>query len=77
LSSAISRIASIDSFFASPMNPHVLTTTTSASAASATCAKPASRATPSITSESTRFFGQPRLTKWMVLFDARGTATVL
>ncbi len=66
LSSAISRMASIDSFFASPMKPQVLTTITSASAASSTCAKPASRATPSMTSESTRFLGQPRLTKWMV-----------
>src|SRR5690242_19719881 len=60
LSSAISRIASTDSCLAESMNAHVLTTRTSASEASAVSSCPARSASPSITSESTRFFGQPR-----------------
>src|SRR5688572_14872630 len=60
LCSAISRIASIDSSFALSMNAHVLTTRTSASADVLVSSCPASRASPSITSPSTRFFGQPK-----------------
>src|SRR4029077_17071936 len=56
---AISRMVSIDSCFAESMNAHVLTTSTSAAAASCVSSCPASCARPSITSESTRFFGQP------------------
>src|SRR5215210_8082171 len=42
------------------MNAHVFTTRTSAADASRVISWPASRAMPSITSPSTRFFGQPR-----------------
>src|SRR5206468_4024281 len=59
---AISRIVSIDSCFAESMNAHVLTTSTSAAVASFVSSWPASRASPSITSESTRFLGQPNET---------------
>ena len=57
---AISRIVSIDSCLAESMNAQVFTTSTSAAAASCVSSWPASRASPSITSESTRFLGQPR-----------------
>src|SRR5580658_661249 len=59
------------------MKPHVLTTMTSAAEASLVCAYPLSVATPSMTSLSTRFLGQPRLTKWMVLgfIEADGRKT--
>jgi hypothetical protein len=60
---AISRIVSIDSSLASPMNPQVLTTITSARAGSSTTVWPPAMAPPSMTSVSTRFFGQPRETK--------------
>src|SRR4051794_9232089 len=60
----MSRIASIDSCFASPMKPQVLTTMTSADSGAATKLWPASAVWPSMTSVSTRFFGQPSDTKW-------------
>ena len=41
------------------MKPHVLTTITSAFAGSSTSRYPASARVPSMTSLSTRFFGQP------------------
>src|SRR5262245_9541662 len=56
---AISRMVSIDSFFAESMNAQVLTTRTSADAASCVNSWPACCARPSMTSESTRFLGQP------------------
>src|SRR4029079_15819693 len=56
---AISRMASIDSCFAESMKAHVFTTSTSAVAASCVSSCPACSANPSITSESTRFFGHP------------------
>src|SRR5687768_16075867 len=59
LCSAISRMVSIDSCFALSMKAQVLTTSTSASAASRVSWCPACWASPSITSESTRFLGQP------------------
>src|SRR5689334_19018734 len=59
LCSAISRIVSIDSCLALSMNAQVLTTSTSASAASRVRRWPFFWASPSITSESTRFLGQP------------------
>ena len=62
-SSASSRIVSTDSCFAESMNAQVLTTSTSASTASAVTSWPACWTRPIITSESTRFFGQPRETK--------------
>jgi hypothetical protein len=46
------------------MNPQVLTTSMSASAGSSTSTWPSARTRPSITSVSTWFFGQPRLTKY-------------
>src|SRR6185369_5129806 len=59
---AISRMVSIDSCFAESMNAQVLTISTSASPASCVSSWPPCCASPSITSESTRFFGQPRET---------------
>ena len=59
LCSAISRIVSTDSCLALSMKAQVLTTSTSASAASRVSSCPACWASPSITSESTRFLGQP------------------
>src|SRR5579872_4056878 len=69
LYSASSKIVSIDSFLASPMKPHVLTTMTSASSGSSTIRHPPSPATPSMTSLSTRFLTQPRLTKKILRCD--------
>ena len=60
---AISRIVSMDSCCALPMNEQVLTTMTSASPASGVSEAPACLSMPIITSLSTRFLGQPRLTK--------------
>src|SRR6266550_6567404 len=57
---AISRIVSIDSCLAESMKAHVLTTRTSAPAGSRVNSWPAACASPSITSESTRFLGHPR-----------------
>src|SRR5271170_517876 len=48
------------------MKPQVLTTMTSASSGSSTTRQPSRPATPSITSVSTRFLTQPRLTKWIL-----------
>ena len=57
-------MVSIDSFLASPMKPQVLTTMTSASSALVDVVEARRRwATPSMTSVSTRFLGQPRLTR--------------
>ena len=56
------RIASMDSFFEPSMKPHVLTITTSASCASRVTSIPSRNNEPSMTSLSTRFFAQPRLT---------------
>src|SRR5262245_12841911 len=60
---AISRIVSIDSCFALSMKAHVLTTSTSAPFVSLVNSWPAFCASPSMTSESTRFLGQPSETK--------------
>ena len=54
----------MDSCLASPMKPQVLTTMTSASSGAATSWCPAPVASPSMTSVSTRFLGQPSETKW-------------
>src|SRR5919205_267131 len=56
-------MASMDSFFAASMNPHVLTTSVSASAASLVSSYPSCFRRPIMTSLSTRFFGHPRLMK--------------
>ena len=62
LCSAISRIASTDSFCADSMKLHVLTTRISASSARGVSSYPSRVRIPIITSLSTRFFGHPRLT---------------
>jgi hypothetical protein len=58
LRSTCSRIVSTDSSLARSMKPHVLTSTTRASA-SETISWPSRFRWPSMTSASTRFFGQP------------------
>ena len=63
LSSAISRIVFTDSCCALSMNEQVFTTITSASSARGESSAPARASRPIITSLSTRFLGQPRLTK--------------
>src|SRR4029077_16957835 len=70
---AISRMVLIDSCWALAMNEQVLTTITSASSASETSFAPACCSRPIITSLSTRFLGQPRLTK-PTRVGAAGTA---
>src|SRR5438552_8345396 len=60
----MSRIASIDSSLAGVMKLQVLTTSTSASAGSSTTSWPRRASTPSITSLSTWFFGQPSVSRW-------------
>src|SRR5438093_12698405 len=66
---AISRMVSIDSCFAESMNAHVFTTSTSAAAASCVSSCPACCARPSITSESTRFLGQPSEIRPTFMFE--------
>jgi hypothetical protein len=56
---AISRIVFTDSCCALSMNEQVLTTITSASSAQGVISAPASASMPIMTSESTRFLGQP------------------
>ena len=56
----IARMVSTLSSLAGPMKPQVFTTMYSASSGVAARSQPAWFATPSITSVSTRFFGQPR-----------------
>src|SRR5579859_3453273 len=63
------RIASIDSFFEPSIKPHVLTMTTSASCASRVTCIPSRNNEPSMTSLSTRFFAQPRLTNPTLMGD--------
>ena len=60
-SSASATIASTDSSLALSMKPQVFTTMTSACSGSCTSRYPACARVPSITSLSTRFFGQPRV----------------
>src|SRR4029453_6349128 len=61
---AISRIVSIDSSVAGWMKLQVFTTITSASAGSSTITNASASNRPAMISLSTRFFGQPRLTRW-------------
>src|SRR5437899_9733583 len=63
LYSAISRIVSTDSCLAGSMKLQVLTTRTSASLGCWVSSWPRATSWPIITSVSTRFLGQPRLTK--------------
>src|SRR5258707_8990031 len=62
LYSAISRIVSIDSFLAGSMKLHVLTTSTSAWSGCCVSSCPRETSSPIMTSLSTRFLGQPKLT---------------
>jgi uncharacterized protein YdbL (DUF1318 family) len=61
-SAIASRISRKLSSFDASRNPHVLMTIASASAWSAVIDSPSIASRPSIRSESTRFFGHPRLT---------------
>src|SRR5690349_21157894 len=63
----------MDSSFAGRMKLHVFTTSTTAASASSTISCPSRASTPSITSLSTWFFGQPSVTKW----TRRGSVTVI
>jgi len=60
---ASSRMVSIDSSRARSMKAHVLTMRHSASSGCSTSGNPASVSMPSISSESTWFFGQPRVVR--------------
>ena len=62
LCSAISRMVSTDSCLAGSMKLQVLTTMTSASSGRGVSSWPLRASWPIMTSVSTRFFGQPRLT---------------
>src|SRR6188768_1794954 len=68
-------MASTDSCLALSMNAQVLTISTSAPAGSRVSSWPACWASPSITSESTRFFGHPSETIPIFISDqgTRGT----
>src|SRR5207247_9270934 len=57
-------MASMDSSLAGWMKLHVFTTSTSAASGSRTSSCPRRASTPSITSLSTRFLGQPRVRRW-------------
>jgi hypothetical protein len=58
-----SRSTSIESFLACSMNPQVLTTATSASAASSTNSQPPALNRPASSSESTSLRVQPSVTR--------------
>src|SRR5947208_3091801 len=64
-------MASMDSSLAGWMKLHVFTTSTSAASGSRTSSCPRRASTPSITSPSTRFLGQPRVRRW----TRRGSVT--
>ncbi len=70
-------IVSIDSCLASSMKPQVLMMTTSAFFGSSVKANPSATNMPNMTSESTWFFEQPRLTKPMVVFLLLGRDGVI
>src|SRR5262245_31547497 len=61
---ASSRIVLIDSSRARSMKAHVLTMTHSASSGAGASRNPASVSIPSMSSESTWFFGQPSVVRW-------------
>ena len=73
LCSAISRMVSIDSCLALSMKAQVLTTSTSADSGSRVSWCPAFCARPSMTSESTRFLGQPSDTMPIFITEERTT----
>ena len=63
-SRASSRIVATDSSRARSMKAQVLTTRHSASSGRSASGTPAAASIPSISSESTWFFGQPRVVRW-------------
>ena len=69
---AMSRIVLTDSCWALAMKEQVLTTMTSASSARVVNSAPACCSRPIMTSVSTRFFGQPRLTNPIFGDDVEG-----
>ena len=73
---AISRMVSTDSCCALPINEQVLTTITSASSAAGVSSAPPCASMPIITSLSTRFLGQPRLTNPTLVGRVRDVAVV-
>src|SRR5438093_9828953 len=70
---ASSRIVSIDSSRARSMNAQVLTMRHSASSGRSASGNPASVSMPSISSESTWFFGQPRVVRWTFMAGSQYT----
>src|SRR5882762_8720945 len=70
---ASSRIVSIDSSRARSMKAQVLTRRPSASSARSTSGNPASVSMPSISSESTWFFGQPSVVRWTFMAGSQYT----
>ncbi len=70
---ASSRIVSIDSSRARSMKAQVLTTRHSASSGRSASGNPASVSMPSISSESTWFFGQPRVVRWTFMDGSQYT----
>src|SRR2546425_6366642 len=70
---ASSRIVSTDSSRARSMEAHVLTMRHSASSARSASLNPASVSIPSINSESTWFFGQPRVVRWTFIVGSQYT----
>src|SRR5437588_4720621 len=73
LSWASSRIVFTDSSRARSMKAHVLTMRHSASSARSARENPASVSIPSISSESTWFFGQPRVVRWTFIVGGQYT----
>src|SRR5215471_7918894 len=67
---ASSRIVLIDSSRARSMKAHVLTMTHSASSGAVASGNPASVSMPSMSSESTWFFGQPSVVRWTFMPEA-------
>src|SRR5574341_466782 len=77
LSFASSRIVATDSWRARSMKAHVLTTRHSASSGRGATWWPAAASMPSISSESTWFFGQPRVVRWTFMREASLYAAIV
>src|SRR3989338_1223954 len=76
LSLASSRMVATDSSRARSMKAHVFTTRQSASSGRAASGMPASASMPSISSESTWFFGQPSVVRWTFIGESLGAPVV-
>src|SRR3989454_11426790 len=68
---ASSRIVATDDSLARSTTAHVLTMRHSASSGRSASGNPASVSMPSISSESTWFFGQPRVVRWIFIIGWR------